>query len=1248
MFQTNSMGYLEPGTILTGNYKYQIVSEVGRGAMAVVYLAKQIDLDRLVAVKVLSSELASNTSFVLRFFNEVRTAAALSHPNIIQAYDAGIASGDIYYFAMEYVNGETLLRRLLREGHLEVAPALKYALEIANALNYGWQGQRLTHGDIKPENIMINDLDQAKLADFGLAKVTGHDYEGQELMLTPHYASPELINGMRPKDDCRADIYAFGASLYHLLAGRPPFPGNDGQAVMKRHLHEAVEPLFLRCPGIRSDLSDFIGSLLEKKPENRPLDWTAVLNGLERCNSTVVSKAGRDHNKVRFRHTSGNVKISQVSAPASAFSGNPLKPKDRKTKSASSYWWYVALLFSTALLLIFSYLYWCRHLKKCLDVKLEEVIQESKNGNVSSPDNPSAQLMDKLQKGKQQALPASRLINQADPLSENVLAKDVVEEKEVLSGLETILDDKEPDVSGADEKASQAEEAGVFTEENSDPAFLKLAETTAAQTVPVYPDYSLFSLLSALQRQALGELQAWYLLATFQHIPGQSGSAEKMMRSLEFWLQQNPEQNSLSELVEFVQKEVVPRLDEGPSRLLLKKEVLLGKTFTARNNLKLVIRNVLPEGLEIDQVLEKGTMLRTMTWREVMDAQLLLDLYRVVFFEAKIDAKPESYLAQLLFSRNAKVFQTAVKEFTAAGGRQGALWEELGNKVILSDRDYQILKELFELSRICRQGSRLEAGRIARRLLRTNNTVASGYRELLEVISSACEEFQLDILGGSLVREAQELLPKKPDQALALLNKAQCFCNQVKYPEKEQLSSLQESAIRFLADQPVYIVNADGISGWPFVSRRNKAPWPFWSLALASNFKKAEAMSEPSLKALQVLANLEAGNWSEVFGKEDLLHEAALPSDAPAAAIAALLYGRSLLQWRNGEEQKPWQTELLRLHKLPLQEDIAPIVKSLLFEYTVLSRCLLNPEAVQILRLYPDQFWLSGKAENWGRTIRIVLTGLLVQGQYSRAFELNEHFLTWLKGKKGQKEFCKELQWLQSVAQPALMEKQSLLGVDLKPSPVDFYRGAEPLESEYQFRLLLAALGPFSLSGREDRRLLDYFTSQAKGWQRMGGDAIFDWLLRRVSYQISLGEIKEAYQLCGQIISLQAPCLFAYLPRIHLLRAALLCLNGQTAALYDVSFLLRNCAAASEQEKTLIKIVDNQIQFNRSDKEELRSYWGNLLWFCFQLGGSQAVGGTSPDRWVSKESVAGEMLLQKALLSDFMKESEPKSAEKEP
>jgi serine/threonine-protein kinase len=183
---------LSPGTRIAG---YCIEAEIGHGAMAVVYRAKQLNLDRPVALKILSDELAANHEFVSRFFNEARAAAALSHPHIVQAYDAGIADGGIHFFAMEYVEGETLLQRIRHQGHIRPGPGIALAIDIADALNYGWLRQGLTHGDIKPENIMINQAGESKLADFGLAKVAGHDFTGTEILLTPLYAAPETIRG---------------------------------------------------------------------------------------------------------------------------------------------------------------------------------------------------------------------------------------------------------------------------------------------------------------------------------------------------------------------------------------------------------------------------------------------------------------------------------------------------------------------------------------------------------------------------------------------------------------------------------------------------------------------------------------------------------------------------------------------------------------------------------------------------------------------------------------------------------------------------------------------------------------------------------------------------------------------------------------------------------------------------------------------------------------------------------------------
>ncbi|MGN0879112.1 MAG: protein kinase [Oligosphaeraceae bacterium] len=279
-------GVLAPGTVISG---FRIERELGRGAMAIVYLATQLDLDRPVAFKVMSAELAADREFVSRFVNEARAAAALNHPSIIQAYQVGELDGQ-YFFCMEYVDGETLLQMIRREGRIPLDKALEWFRQIAEALQYGWELHRFTHGDIKPENIMINSRGQAKLADFGLARVDGHDYAGQTVMLTPLYAPPELIRGEKFIDECRPDIYAYGASLYHALAGTPPFPGTDAQTVVQRQLHEPLEPLSHRNPEIPQALSDLVGRMLVKEMSARLGSWQAVIDGLRQCQQGLSSR----------------------------------------------------------------------------------------------------------------------------------------------------------------------------------------------------------------------------------------------------------------------------------------------------------------------------------------------------------------------------------------------------------------------------------------------------------------------------------------------------------------------------------------------------------------------------------------------------------------------------------------------------------------------------------------------------------------------------------------------------------------------------------------------------------------------------------------------------------------------------------------------------------------------------------------------------------------------------------------------
>ena len=287
--------FLSPGTIVSG---FQVEAEVGRGGMGVVYKAKQLNLERHVALKILSDEYAQDIDFVERFFKEARAAASLSHPNIVQAYDAGSTPEGIYYFAMELIEGETLENRIVREGRLPLKSALDIALKIAEALAYAWDRQKLSHGDIKPENIILDSSGGAKLADLGLAKSLHEEHAGGELLATPLYAPPELIKGEVDKIGFRSDLYSFGATLYHMLAGNPPFPGDDPDVVFKRHLEESPKALLELAHGTPSSLSDFVGQLLSKKPEERPASWKDVVVALERIRDgdhKVFQKAPSRH-----------------------------------------------------------------------------------------------------------------------------------------------------------------------------------------------------------------------------------------------------------------------------------------------------------------------------------------------------------------------------------------------------------------------------------------------------------------------------------------------------------------------------------------------------------------------------------------------------------------------------------------------------------------------------------------------------------------------------------------------------------------------------------------------------------------------------------------------------------------------------------------------------------------------------------------------------------------------------------------
>jgi eukaryotic-like serine/threonine-protein kinase len=249
---------------------FQIQKKLGAGAMAVVYKAKQISLDRTVAVKILPKRLSENPEYVERFYKEGRAAAKLNHNNIVQAIDVGDATG-VHYFVMEYVEGKTVYDDISKGKAYSETEALDIIIQIADALQHAHE-RGLIHRDVKPKNIMITKDGVAKLADMGLAREVSDqvaaEMEQGRAYGTPYYIAPEQIRGELDIDQ-RADIYSLGATFYHMITGRVPFDGPTPSAVMHKHLKDPLIPPDHLNPALSVGVAEVIEVMMAKKRTDR-------------------------------------------------------------------------------------------------------------------------------------------------------------------------------------------------------------------------------------------------------------------------------------------------------------------------------------------------------------------------------------------------------------------------------------------------------------------------------------------------------------------------------------------------------------------------------------------------------------------------------------------------------------------------------------------------------------------------------------------------------------------------------------------------------------------------------------------------------------------------------------------------------------------------------------------------------------------------------------------------------------------
>lgn len=261
---------------------YKFIKKLGAGAMGTVVLARQVSLDRPVAIKLLPRKFAADPQFVERFYKEGRAAAKLNDPNIVAAYDVGKA-GEHYFFVMEFIDGDTVYDRIQAQRRIPEREALRYVRQAASALSHAHE-RGFIHRDVKPKNLMITKSGAVKLADLGLARADNDEgaaaQEQGKIFGTPYYISPEQIRS-RPVSPA-TDLYGLGATFYHMVTGRVPFEATSAREVMQKHLKEPLTPPDHLVPELSNGSSMIIEMLMAKDPRDRYQSAEELIEDLDR------------------------------------------------------------------------------------------------------------------------------------------------------------------------------------------------------------------------------------------------------------------------------------------------------------------------------------------------------------------------------------------------------------------------------------------------------------------------------------------------------------------------------------------------------------------------------------------------------------------------------------------------------------------------------------------------------------------------------------------------------------------------------------------------------------------------------------------------------------------------------------------------------------------------------------------------------------------------------------------------------
>jgi eukaryotic-like serine/threonine-protein kinase len=258
--------------------RYRLVSRIGTGGMADVYLAEDLQLNRHIALKLLHRRFAEDPGFVERFRREAQSAAGLQHPNVVSVFDRGSFDGT-YYIAMEYLDGRTLKELIKSEAPIEADRAIEITLQVLKAARFAHR-HRVIHRDLKPHNIMIDATDHVKVTDFGIARAGASDMtETGSIMGTAQYLSPEQAQGHPVSEP--SDLYSIAVVLYELITGRVPFDGESAVSIALKHVSEAPVPPSRLNPAVPQALEQVVMWALNKNAADRPGDADEFIEALK-------------------------------------------------------------------------------------------------------------------------------------------------------------------------------------------------------------------------------------------------------------------------------------------------------------------------------------------------------------------------------------------------------------------------------------------------------------------------------------------------------------------------------------------------------------------------------------------------------------------------------------------------------------------------------------------------------------------------------------------------------------------------------------------------------------------------------------------------------------------------------------------------------------------------------------------------------------------------------------------------------